>query len=96
MFLKTVVEKLNTHFLCSLNLFWKSFRLCDNVENYGRARLATDNKAQCMLDDFRLQTQQQLLHESPSILRLYAYCLSFSRLAQFIQTDSEMHLTSPC
>jgi hypothetical protein len=105
------VEKLKTHVLCSLNPFWISCRLCANVENYGRARLATDNnkeQAQCMLDDFRLQThnseylilidfpRQQLLQERPSKLRLHLYCLSFTLLVQFIQTGSETHQASSC
>jgi len=105
------VEKLKTHILGLLNSFWISCRLCDNVENYGGARLATDNnkeQAQRMLDDFRLQRnnseylilidfpRQQLLQERPSILRLHVYCLSFSLLVQFIQTGSETHQVSSC
>ena len=80
------------------------------MENNGRPRLFTDSnkaQAQCMLDDFRLQTHsseyltlidfplQQLLRERPSILRLYVYSLSFS-LAQLIQTGSERHPASSC
>jgi hypothetical protein len=34
-------ENKNTHFV--INLFWKSFRLWDNVEKYVRLRLATDD-----------------------------------------------------
>ena len=48
------VEKINTHILCSMTLFFRnSYRLWDNVEKYCRARQATDGNiahAHCMLD----------------------------------------------
>jgi hypothetical protein len=43
MFQTKVVEKIKTHFLCSITFSRKSCRLWDNVEKYGRARQATDN-----------------------------------------------------
>ena len=44
-----VVEKMNTHILCSITCFRKSCRLWDNVEKFGTAREATDvNIVQCM------------------------------------------------
>jgi len=44
MFQTKVVEKTQTHILCSISFFFqKSFRLWDNVEKYGRFRQATDN-----------------------------------------------------
>jgi len=36
-----IVEKIKTHILCSI-FFFKSYRLRDNVEKYGRAGQATD------------------------------------------------------
>ena len=47
MFQTKVVEKLETHIVCSVTFFQKSCRLWDNVENACRAGQATD--AQCML-----------------------------------------------
>ena len=38
-----VVEKIETHILCSITFFRKSCHLWDNVEKYGRARQATDD-----------------------------------------------------
>jgi hypothetical protein len=32
------VGEVKTHILCSIMLFWRSFRLRDDVENYGRER----------------------------------------------------------
>jgi len=40
---KEVAEKVKAHILYSITVFRKSCRLWDNVENYGRARLATDD-----------------------------------------------------
>jgi len=38
-------ERIKTHILCSINVFWKSYCLWDNVEKYGTARhVADDNK----------------------------------------------------
>ena len=41
--LRKIVEKINTHILCSIAFFWKSCRLWDNVEKYGRAGQNTDD-----------------------------------------------------
>jgi hypothetical protein len=43
MFQTKVVQKIKTHILCSITFSRKSYRLWDNVENYGRARQATDD-----------------------------------------------------
>ena len=43
MFQKEVVQKIKTYILCSITVFRKSCRLWDNVENFGRARQATDD-----------------------------------------------------
>jgi hypothetical protein len=44
MFQTKVVEKVKTRILCSITFFFqKSFRLWDNVEQYGTARQATDD-----------------------------------------------------
>jgi len=50
MFHTKVVDKIKTHILFSVTFFLgKSCRLWDNVENYGRARQATDdNKTRCI------------------------------------------------
>jgi len=48
-----VVEKVKTHILCSIRFYRNSCRLWDNVENYNRAREATDDNmahAHCKLD----------------------------------------------
>jgi hypothetical protein len=37
-----VVEKIKIRILCSITFFRKSYRLCDNVEKYCRARKDTD------------------------------------------------------
>jgi len=53
MFQTKVVEKIKTHILCSVTVFRKSYCLCDNVENYGRAKQVADDymvHAHCMLD----------------------------------------------
>ena len=44
MFQTKLVEKLETHILCSITFFFfrKSCRLLDNVENYCRAGKVTD------------------------------------------------------
>jgi len=55
MFHINVVEKIKTHILCSLEIFFlKSCCLLDNVEKYGTARQATDynmTHAHYMLDN---------------------------------------------
>jgi len=51
MFHAKVVEKLETHILCSVTFFRKPCRLWDNVENYCRTGKATDDNmahAHCM------------------------------------------------
>jgi hypothetical protein len=53
MFQAKVVEKNETHILCSITLFRNSCRLWDNVEKCCRAGQATDDNmahAHCMLD----------------------------------------------
>ena len=42
-FQRNVVEKINTHVVCSINFSHKSCRLWDNVKKYGTTRQATDN-----------------------------------------------------
>jgi hypothetical protein len=36
MFQTKIVGEVKTHILCSVSIFWKSFRLRDNMENYVR------------------------------------------------------------
>jgi len=43
MFQTKVVEEIKTHILCSVTFFWKSCRLWDNVDGYGRAGQAADD-----------------------------------------------------
>jgi len=53
MFQTKVVEEIETHILCSVTFFRKSFRLWDNVETYCRTRQDTDDHmahALCMVD----------------------------------------------
>jgi hypothetical protein len=52
MFQIKVVDKIETHILCSVTFFQKSCRLWDNVEKYGGAREAADDNmaTRCMLD----------------------------------------------
>ena len=52
MFQIQVLEKVKTHILCSVTFSRKSYRLWENVENYGGAREAADGNmaALCMLD----------------------------------------------
>jgi len=38
-----VAEKVKTLIVCSVNLFWTSCHLWDNVGKYGRARQATED-----------------------------------------------------
>jgi len=50
--LQKVFEKVGTHILFSIKIFWKSRRLWNNVGKYGTARLATDDThAICLLDN---------------------------------------------
>jgi hypothetical protein len=42
MFQTKVVEKIKTHILCSITFFPEIVPIMKNVEEYGRARLATD------------------------------------------------------
>jgi len=55
MFETKIEEKIKIHILCSVTLFFrKSCSLWDNVEKYGGAWKATDDKmalAHCMLDN---------------------------------------------
>jgi len=37
MFQTKVVEKIHTHILCSVTIFWKPCHLWDNLEKYHRA-----------------------------------------------------------
>jgi hypothetical protein len=53
MFQINVAEKNKTHVLYSVPFFRKSFRLRDNADKYGAARVAADDNmahAGCMLD----------------------------------------------
>jgi hypothetical protein len=43
MFQTKVLEKIEIHILCVVNALWKSCRLGENTEKYGRDRLATDD-----------------------------------------------------
>jgi len=48
------VEVITAHILCSTTFFWKSCHLWQNVENYFRARQATDDNnahVHCLLDN---------------------------------------------
>jgi hypothetical protein len=52
--LDKLVEQIKAHVLCSITFFFNSCHLWDNVENYCRARQATDDNmmhAHCMLDN---------------------------------------------
>jgi len=58
MFQTKFVEKLKTHILCTVIFFREFSRLWDDVEKYGRTRMATDNTiilrikdGICMLDN---------------------------------------------
>jgi hypothetical protein len=53
MFQIKAVEKIKTHILYSVMFFQKLCLLWDNVEKYGGAREAADDKtvARCMLDE---------------------------------------------
>jgi hypothetical protein len=88
MFQAEVVEKLETHILCSVTFFFrKSCRLWDNVEKCGRPGQATDDNmahAHCMLNRATSThtgyvilnpfPPQQWLHEFASMLRyIYKY-----------------------
>jgi len=49
-----VAEKVKTRIVYSVNSFWKSCHLWDNVGKYGRARQATEDNmehAHCILDN---------------------------------------------
>ena len=41
------VKKIKTHISCSITFSRKSYRLWDNVENYGTVKQATDDNAMC-------------------------------------------------
>ena len=83
MFQTKVVEKIETHILCSVTFFRKSRRLWDNVENYCRAGQTTEGivaQAHRMLDNkgYKQNSEyvtltafplQQWLHEPASLLR---------------------------
>ena len=55
LFQTKVVDKLETHILCSITFFRKSWRLWDNVEKYTRAEEATDDNM--AHEQFRLGTK---------------------------------------
>jgi len=57
MFQTNVVEKIKTHILCSVNVFLKSRRLRDNVENLGTAGQATNIHFRSYLDEFYLERE---------------------------------------
>jgi hypothetical protein len=80
------VEKIKTHILCSIMFFRKSCRLWDNVNKYGRTRLATDGSTKAEITkttDTRSESvlliafpRQQWLRERASVLLSYVHCLS--------------------
>ena len=92
MFQRNVVEKIKTHFLCSIALSWKSCRLRHNVENYCRAGQATGEniiqrmrfaywitKATNIRSEYVIRIAyplQQWLRERASVLRLYVHYVS--------------------
>ena len=49
MFKTKVVGKIKTHILCSRTFFLKLCELRDNMEKYGRARQATDDRVICRM-----------------------------------------------
>jgi len=57
MFQTKFVEKINTHISCSVNVFLKSRRLRDNVENLGTAGQATNLHLWSYLDEFYLERE---------------------------------------
>jgi len=62
MFQTKVVEKIKTHILCSVTLFWKMCHLWENVEKCGRAEQATDDNmahAHCTAGYLWLHTHTQ-------------------------------------
>ena len=38
-----ILQKIKTHILCSIHIFWESCHLWDNVEKYHTARQVTDD-----------------------------------------------------
>jgi hypothetical protein len=96
MFQTNVVEKIQTHILCSITFLRKSCRVWNNMEKYGRIGQATDGtiiwhmglarwitKATGTHSDYVIYTgppPQQTLRESLSVLHLYVHCLSCSNM----------------
>ena len=73
-----VVQKIETHILCSVTFFRKSCRLWDNVEKYFTTGLA---HAHCVLDTegyrhTHKHTLQQWMHERVWNVTLHVDCLS--------------------
>jgi hypothetical protein len=67
MFQTKLVDKIKTHILCSAIFSRKLYRLWDNVEKYGRAGQATDDKvirrrksAICLQDNYGKNTDTPL------------------------------------
>jgi hypothetical protein len=87
-----VVEKLETHILCSITFFRRSCILWHNVENVCRAGLATDDNmahAHCMLDAYGYKQTHRLcsthcFSTATMVARtrlnvtLYVHCLAVS------------------
>jgi hypothetical protein len=86
------VEKIKAHIFCWITFIQKPWRLWENVEKYGRAKLNTDdniirhmrfacwtNKATDTHSEYTIFIaipRQQWLHERASLLHLYVHCLS--------------------
>ena len=84
--LDKIVEEIKTY-LCSINFIQKSYRLCENMDKYGRKRAVTDNniiwrmhiawwitKASDTHSEYVILIAillQQWLHERTAMLRLY-------------------------
>jgi hypothetical protein len=71
MFQTKVVEKIKSHVLSSVTFFFKSYRVWDNVEKYGRTGQATNN------DIIRRMRFACWITKVTNTLRIYnTYCFS--------------------
>jgi hypothetical protein len=76
MFKIKVIEKIETHILCSITFFRKSRRLWDNVEKYGGARETVDGNmahVRCMMISKAVRTQAQANAHTPTHTRNNAH-----------------------
>ena len=86
-----VVEKIKTHMLCSITFFRKSCRLWHNVEKYGTAGKATDDKI-IRRTRFALRITKVTV-----TLRIFStYCFLMVIMIARLRLDITLHYIASC